>query len=158
MSEGWYVLTCTPRKERVIYHQLRDRGFDVYYPYIVVRTQNPNTLKIEPYFPGYMFIRVDLSKVAQTTFQWMPMTEGLVCVADAPAFIPDRIVHAIHRNLWRMNSTVLGNPEQLDEVEQTAADDIIVPVKDSLFNQNLSGRERANALLQLLQGSSLAAD
>jgi transcription antitermination factor NusG len=158
LSEGWYVLACTPRKERVIYHQLRDRGFDVYYPYIVVRTQNPNTLKIEPYFPGYMFIRVDLSKIALTTFQWMPMTEGLVCVADTPAFIPDRIVHAIHRNLWRMNSAILGTPEQLNEEDQSATDEVIVPADGSLFDQKLSGRERANALLQMLQGSSLAAN
>jgi hypothetical protein len=105
-----------------------------------------------------MFIRVDLSKIALTTFQWMPMTEGLVCVADTPAFIPDRIVHAIYRNLWRMNSTILGTPEQLNEENQSVTDEVIVPADGSLFDQKLSGRERANALLQMLQGSSLAAN
>ncbi len=151
-------MSCTPRKERVIYHQLRDRGFDVYYPYLVVRTQKPNTLKIEPYFPGYVFIKVDLSTVAVTTFQWMPMTEGLISVADAPAFIPDRIVHAIHRNLWKVNSLILGTPERLLESETPEKEDVIFSGVGNLFDRNLSGFERTTALLQILQGSSSASD
>ncbi len=155
MTERWYVLSCAPRKERVIYHQLRDRGFDVYYPYLVARTPSPDTLKIEPYFPGYVFIRVDLDKVAHTTFQWMPLAEGLVCVADVPAYIPDRIIHAIHRRLWKVNSLILGTPGQPDEMEQ---DEVHLADHSNLFDQELSGSERVNALLQMLQGLSLATD
>lgn len=155
MTERWYVLSCAPRKERLIYHQLRDRGFDVYYPYLVARTPNPDTLKIEPYFPGYVFIRVDLDSVAPTTFQWMPLAGGLVCVADVPAFVPDRIIHAIHRRLWKVNSRILGTPGLLDEMDQ---DDIHSSESSHLFDQQLSGSDRVNALLQMLQSLSLATD
>ena len=86
------------------------------------------------------------------------MTEGLVCVADAPAFIPDRIVHAIHRNLWRVNSTILGAPEQLEEAAPSSSDNVIASENGNLFDPTLSGKERANVLLEILQVSSLASD
>ena len=147
-----------PRKERVIYHQLRDQGFDVYYPYLVARTSSPNMLKIEPYFPGYIFVRVDADKTALNAFKWLPMVEGLVCVAGLPAFIPDRILHAIHRKLWRVNSQMLGTPDRSTETEQPLTEDVNFAGDGSLFDQNLSGTERVNALFDLLQGLSLATD
>lgn len=142
----------------MIYHQLRDRGFDVYYPYLVARTSSPNTLKIEPYFPGYVFVRVDSDKVALNTFKWLPLVEGLVCVAGVPAFIPDQIVHAIHRKLWKVNSQILGSPGQSSETDQLVIGDVNLPGDGSLFDQNLSGSERVNALFDMLQGLSLATD
>lgn len=151
LADRWYVLSCAPRKERVIYHQLHDRGFDVYYPYLIIKTQNPNMLKIEPYFPGYLFIKVDLEQVAFSTFQWMPMTEGLVCSADRPLHVPDRIVKAIHRSLWRVNSTVLGVPIDLGvELKEYSELDAVAGNGD-LFNQQISGSDRSQFLYQYLQ-------
>ena len=151
MADRWYVLSCAPRKERVIYHQLHDRGFDVYYPYIIVKTQNPNMLKIEPYFPGYVFIKVDLEQVASSTFQWMPLTEGLVCSAETPVHIPDRIVQAIHRNLWKINSTVLGVPYDVSIGLQDDGDLDSIAGNGDLFNQQVAGSDRSKLLYQYLQ-------
>ena len=156
MADKWYVLACTPRKERVMYHQLSDRGFEVFYAYLIVRTTNPNTLKIEPYFPGYLFIKVDLTKVALSTFQWMPMTSGLVCVAGNPAYVPDVIIKAIHRSVRKINSMVLGMMDDLDQTEVVEGDESAVAADRVLLDEKLSGPDRAQALLQLLQEVSLA--
>ena len=158
MTSRWYVLSCTPRKERLIYHQLRDQGFEVFYPYIVIRTKDLNTLKIESYFPGYLFVKVDLSSVALSTFQWMPMTSGLICVAGKPAFVPDPMVQAIHRGLKKVNSNVLGMPEDLEEASKIQSQDDAVPVTGSLFDPHTPGGDRTRALLQMLQGMSLSSE
>lgn len=156
MTSRWYVLSCTPRKERMIFHQLRDQGFEVFYPYIVIRTKDLNTLKIEPYFPGYLFVKVDLSSVALSTFQWMPMTSGLICVAGNPAFVPDPMVQAIHRSLKKANSNVLGMPEVLEEASKAQDQDDAFPVAGSLFDPHTPGGDRTRALLQMLQGMNLS--
>ena len=158
MADRWYVLSCTPRKERVIYHQLHDRGFEVYYPYLITKTQNPNMLKIEPYFPGYVFIKVNLEEVATSIFQWMPMTEGLVCMAENPVFVPDRIIQAINRNLWNINSSVLGVLEDVAVVEQENSDDDAATRNGYLLDQRISGSDRSQRLLQYLQLVSQASD
>ena len=152
LASSWYVLSCSPRKERVIYHQLRARGFDVFFPYIIVRTNDPNTLRIEAYFPGYLFIKVDLSQIAQSTFQWMPMTSGLVCIAGKPALVPDPMVMAIQRAIKRTNSTVLGMPEELETAEKHPNQSDGFPGNGSFLDLNVSGGDRTRELLQILNG------
>lgn len=158
MASRWYVLSCTLNKERVIYHQLHDRGFEVFYPYLIIRTQNPNMLKIEPYFPGYLFVKVDLDTVAESTFRWMPMTEGLVCMADNPAYVPDRIIQAIHRNLWKVNSSILGVPEEVAGIDQTDSAAEIASGNGDLFDQYASATDRSQMLFELLQYVSQISD
>lgn len=147
----WYVLACTPRKERVIYHQLQDKGYEVFYPYLINRTKDPNTLKIEPYFPGYLFVKVDLSEVSLSAFQWMPMTSGLVCMAGIPAFVPDTMIRAIQRSLSKANSRVLGMPDNLETPEAEEHGRSELPENGKLFDSQISGEDRAKVLLQFLQ-------
>ena len=156
LAVRWYVLACTPRKERVIYHQLQDKGYEVFYPYLINRTKDPNTLRIEPYFPGYLFVKVDLSEVSMSVFQWMPMTSGLVCMAGIPAFVPDTMLRAIQRSLSKANSRVLGMPEDLGTSAAIEASMPELPENGKLFDPQLSGEDRARVLLQFLQHPGMA--
>ena len=55
----WYVMQSKPNKEELLYEQLRTRDIDAYYPCIKVQPVNPRARKLKPYFPGYLFIKVD---------------------------------------------------------------------------------------------------
>lgn len=156
MNSRWYVLACTPHKERVIYHLLQDRGFEVSYPYLILRTKNLNTLRIEPYFPGYIFVKVDLLQVALSTFQWMPMTSGLINIAGKPAMVPESIIWAIHRSLKRINARVLGMPEDLEPIESAVDFEGSTSGNGFVCNPQSSGSERSQTLIQLLQELTLA--
>ena len=156
MSSRWYVLACTPHKERLIYHLLQDRGFEVSYPYLILHTKNLNTLRIEPYFPGYIFVKVDLSQVALSTFQWMPMTSGLIDIAGKPATVPESIIRAIHRSLKRINSRVLGMPDDLEPAESIVGLDGSTPGNGFICDPQSPGSERSQTLIQLLQELTLA--
>ena len=142
---------CTPRKERVIYHQLQDKGYEVFYPYLINRTKDPNTLRIEPYFPGYLFVKADLSEVSLSAFQWMPMTSGLICMAGIPAFVPDAMIRAIQRSLSKANSRILGMPENLETTDGVEPGRSEIPDNGKLFDSQLSGEDRTRVLLQFLQ-------
>ena len=144
------MLACTPRKERVIYHQLRAKGFEVYYPYQITRTKDPNTLKMEPHFPGYVFVKVDLSKIALSTFQGMPMTSGLICVAGKPAIVPEPMIMAIHRMLKKANSSVLGTPEEFENADAYRSAAEGYSGNGNWLDMNASVGDRNRFLLQVL--------
>lgn len=140
----------------MIYHQLQDKGYEVFFPYLINRTKDPNTLKIEPYFPGYLFVRADLSEVPLSAFQWMPMTSGLVCMAGIPAFVPERMIRTIQRSLSKANLRVLGMPEELGLSDTIEPGFPQIPEDGKLFDSQINGEDRARVLLQILEQAGTA--
>jgi len=68
MALQWYALRSKPHKEEAVLHQVVTRGYEVFYPRLRVKPVNPRARKIQPYFPGYMFIHVDLEEAGLSTF------------------------------------------------------------------------------------------
>lgn len=154
LTSQWYVLCCKPHKEQLISRQLRQMGFETYFPCIVDSHQKTGRLEIRPYFPGYVFVRVDLSEVSLSTFQWMPHTEGLVCFEGRPAHVPDRLLQAMWRNLLDGQTPVQpeSEAERVNNLEAQRSETI--EGYESLLDLNLSGAERVSGLLHILESLS----
>ena len=88
MAANWYALRSKPRKEEVVWKQVRTQGFEAYFPRLRVNPVNPRSRKLRPYFPGYLFVYADLEEVGVSVFQWMPHSIGLVCFGGEPAASP----------------------------------------------------------------------
>jgi transcription antitermination factor NusG len=69
---NWYLFQSKSRKEDHLCEQLRLRGIEIFFPSIRVKPVNPRSRKIKPYFPGYVFGRVDLSEVGRSILDWIP--------------------------------------------------------------------------------------
>ena len=78
MSIHWYVLRSKPNKEKLLWEQLNIREVETFYPQIRVQTVNPRARQVKAYFPGYVFVRVDLDEVGLSILQWMPGAIGFV--------------------------------------------------------------------------------
>lgn len=150
MPTCWYVLRSKPRKEDVLWQRVKSQGYMVYYPRIPVQTVNPRTRKLAPYFPGYMFVRVDLDEVGLSTFQWMPYANGLICFDDVPATVPDDLVEAIHA---RVSAIAAAGGELFLGLERG---DVVVIKSgpfagyEAIFDARLSGNQRVRVLLAML--------
>lgn len=156
MSSRWYVLRCKPHKEYVILHQLQQKGYEAYFPCFASRNERSGRLEIKPYFPGYLFVRFDLDTVGISTFQWMPHTDGLVCFEAGPAYVPDPLVNAVQRRVVDLNKASLIAPQAAGESElQETLLENARNEYDAFLDQGLSGGERVNGLLRLLQALSL---
>jgi transcription antitermination factor NusG len=131
-----------------LWRQLKDRGFEVFYPRLYLPTGNGGGLKIRSFFPGYLFVKVDFGSVSLSTFQWMPYTEGLVCIDEIPAYVPDRLIQAIQRHLERINavSKKLSDVAQEDEL----GFDGFFAGENNIFDAHLTDGERVRALLRAL--------
>lgn len=150
MPIHWYALRSKPRKEEVVSQQAHDQGYEVFYPRLRVQPVNPRARKVRPYFPGYMFVHIDLSVVGVSAFQWMPHAAGLVSFGGEPATVPENLIVAIRQ---RVDEIAASGGEVFNGLKK--GDRIIInygPFEgyEAIFDARLPGNERVRVLLQLL--------
>src|SRR5512145_457382 len=100
----WYALRSKPRKEDVVWQQLRDQGLEVFYPRLRVHTVNPRSRQLRPYFPGYLFVQAEIETTGLSYFQWMPHALGLVSFGGEPSTVPDNLIHAIRQRVEEISA------------------------------------------------------
>ena len=150
MTEAWYVLHSKPRKEHFLAEQLRLREIDLFYPQHPVKTVNPRARKVRPYFPGYVFVRIDLDRQGTSLLDWMPGATGLVAFDGQPASVPETLIHAIRHRVEEIN---VSGGEQLAGLKR--GDPVVIrggafDGYQAIFDAKLSGNERVRVLLTLL--------
>jgi transcription elongation factor/antiterminator RfaH len=150
MAEYWYALRTKPRKEDVVWKQILDRECEVFYPRLKVNPVNPRAKKVRPYFPGYLFVKLDIEKAGLNTFQWMPHTSGLVSFGGEPATVPENLIHAIRE---RVEEIAAAGGIAFDGLKH--GDTVLIehgPFAgyEAIFDMRLAGSERVRVLLQLL--------
>ena len=150
MSEKWYAMRSKPRREDSVWTQMLSHGFETYYPRIRVQPVNPRSRKTKPYFPGYMFVRVDLEETGLNVFRWMPHSIGLVSFDNIPAVVPDHLINTLRKRVSEINE---AGGELFDGLEH--GDRVRIaegPFKgyEAIFDERLPGKERVRVLLELL--------
>ncbi|MCS6907495.1 MAG: transcription termination/antitermination NusG family protein [Anaerolineales bacterium] len=150
MGEYWYALRSKPRKEEIVYRQILNENIEVYYPRIRVYPINPRAKKIQPYFPGYMFVHVDLEVVGLSFFQWMPHTMGLVCFGEEAAIVPEHLIAELRK---RVREIADAGGEFFDGLKP--GDPVYIrqgPFAgyEAIFDTRIPGSERVRVLLKWL--------
>jgi transcription elongation factor/antiterminator RfaH len=150
MPNQWYALRSKPRKEDVVWRQLRLDGVEVFYPRLRVNPVNPRSKKIKPYFPGYLFVNVDLEQTGISRFQWMPHTIGLVSFGGEPAHVPENLIIELQK---RVTEIVEAGGEVFDGLK--VGDKVRIssgPFQgyEAIFDARVTGTERVRVLLELL--------
>jgi len=154
MSANWYVLRSKPNKETLLWEQLKIRNVETYYPQIRVQPVNPRARKIKAYFPGYVFVHVDLEQTGLSTLQWMPGAIGFVSYDNHPSMVPDALIPAIRKRVDQINAVggeLFHGLKQGDLVEIQSGP---FAGYEAIFDARLPGSERVRVLLKMLQGRS----
>lgn len=150
MSECWYALRTKPRKEDVVWKQILDREVEVFYPRMRVNPVNPRSKKVQPYFPGYMFVKLDLDIAGLTAFQWMPHTTGLVSFGGEPSTVPENLIHAIRERVEEISAAGGIVFDGLKHGDKVVIDHGPFEGYEAIFDTRLPGTERVRVLLELL--------
>ena len=154
MSANWYVLRSKPNKESLLWEQLSIRKVETFHPQIRVQTVNPRARKVKSYFPGYVFVHVDLDQVGLSILQWMPGALGFVSYDNQPSMVPEALIHAIKKKVDQINAAggeLFHDLKQGDLVEIQSGP---FAGYEAIFDARLAGSERVRVLLKLLQGRS----
>jgi transcriptional antiterminator RfaH len=158
MSLAWYVLHSKPNKEEFIRQQLKSTQIDHFYPCMVVTPVNPRSRKIRPYFPGYLFVHLDLDGGDKSpALQWMPGAVGLVAFDGKPAAVPDELISALKHHIGE--ESILRKQEQIfkpgDHVKVLTGP---FDGYEGILDTTLSGSERVRILIELVRGHAIRVD
>lgn len=88
----WYVIRSKPHKEKSLYGELLSRDIKTFYPQLRVNPVNPRARKWVPYFPGYMFIKVNLKETGIRAMNRIPYSIGLVMFNDHVPAVPEALL------------------------------------------------------------------
>ena len=151
MEAPWYVLHSKPRKEDFLLDQLRLSGFESYCPFLRVSTVNPRARKIRPYFPGYVFLQVDLGKNKASSLHWMPGATGFVSFDGIPARVPDGLIPILRQRVDEINASGGELFHDLKQGDRVRIVEGPFAGYEAMFDARLPGTERVRVLLNLLQ-------
>jgi len=158
LAVNWYAIRSKPNKEDFLARQFEAQGVEVYHPRIRVRVVNPRARKVRPYFPGYIFIQVDLEEIGRSTLQWMPGAIGLVSFDGEPASVPDSLINAIRKRVDEVNASDRGVMEGLTQGQLVTIQAGPFAGHEAIFDVHLSGAERVRVLLKLINKQQLPLD
>lgn len=151
MPANWYTLHSHPRKEDLLWTQVNRYGFESYYPRVRVHPVNPRARKIQPYFPGYLFVKVDLDKVGRSLFQWMPFGTGLVSFGDEPAVVPEILIHTLKRRIAEIADAGGLLFDELHPGDEVVIHSGVFAGYEAIFDAKLPGSERVRVLLKMIK-------
>lgn len=164
MTNQWYTLHVKPHRERSVHKLLLspaslptltvledpEQGFEVFFPSYRVKPVNPRSARVRPYFPGYLFVFVDLDAVGTHAFDRIPGTHGLVAFGDEPAIVPPNLIDSLQRRMAELALTGEESAKQFqpgDPLDITAGP---FAGYEALFDEQLPGTERVQVLLSFL--------
>ena len=150
MAACWYVLRSKPRKEMALSQYAASQGHRVYFPCLPANPVNPRAAKSRPYFPGYLFVHADLQVVGESTFHWMPLSQGLVRVGGEPAPVPEGVIQALKQQMHRLRQHGFEEAGRFKRGDPVLVCAGAFEGYEGIFDMSLSGGERARVLLRMI--------
>lgn len=102
-SDPWYLVHCKHRKELYAANALRNLlSLFVFVP--ESQTRSLGEMRSVPFFPGYIFARVDLQKIAASQINTCPGVLRLVEFGGDPQPVPHSVIETISEQLENLNT------------------------------------------------------
>src|SRR5437660_5984607 len=102
-NELWYLIHSQSRKESYAANALRHLlQLPVFLPENQIRGSHGGR-KLVPFFPGYVFIYVDLQKIPKSRINTCPGVLRMVEFGDSPQSVPQYVIDTISQQLSRVN-------------------------------------------------------
>jgi transcription antitermination factor NusG len=147
----WYVMHSKPQKEQWLHSQLCTLQIETYYPRLHVRNGKVFSHASKPYFPGYLFVNVDLETTGRSILKWIPGSLGLVSFGDEPACLPDGLLQRIRHRVDEINSAGNKMLESLKPGDGVVIHSGPFAGYEAIFCSRLRDSERVQVLLKVLQ-------
>lgn len=150
MSLHWYTLHVKPHKERFVYGQLKAQQLEAYLPLVKVNPVNPRAAKVRAWFPGYLFVRVDLDTEGANRVSWIPGTHRLVGFDGEPVVVPDQFIRQLDDQLTDIEMSGGLSFNQLEEGDAIKITSGAFAGYDGIFDRRVEGKDRVVILMKFL--------
>lgn len=150
MALNWHVIRSKPNREDFLTRELESRDVEYYYPRLRANPVNPRARRFKAYFPGYLFIHVDLEKVNTSSLERIPGAANLVSFGGEFSSVPENMVHAIRRKVDEVNEKGDERAAALHPGGRVEIEHGPFAGYTAILDANLPGTERVRVLLQML--------
>ena len=149
----WYAVKCSSHRESVASSHLQNQNFPVFLPLRQVTRRHARKfeLVLRPFFPGYLFVSLDLKRDRWRSINGTYGVAHLVMQGDWPAPAPVGIVESLHekcneRGVLRQFADI--EPGQSVRIIEGAFADFIGEL------DRLDADDRVRVLLELMGGQT----
>jgi transcriptional antiterminator RfaH len=101
--ERWYTLYTKPNTEYQVVASLDKRGIQTYLPQLESSNGRLGRVR-KPFFPCYLFVKVDFAVTGFSQVQWTPGLRRVVAFGDHPVPLPDEAINLIRSKLEGLNA------------------------------------------------------
>lgn len=150
MSASWYALHVKPHKERSVYQILLAQDTEVFFPSLLVKPVNPRSAKERAYFPGYLFVRADLTKEGSDAYRWLPGAHGLVKSGGETAVVQASLIDDIKVHLQAIQAAGGLNLAEIQAGDRVHITEGPFAGYEAIFDAYLPGNQRVQVLLAFL--------
>jgi transcriptional antiterminator RfaH len=148
----WFALHTKLRAERRVVAQLARHDVETFLPEARTTAENASS-RPAPFFPGYVFIRIDLKTRRSAVWRWLPGVRYIVAYGKKPVPIADEVIQLIRQRTAEANSAAMQ-----PQVRFNSGD--LVRIKEGPFRDMLAvfdgpsePSERVRVLLQAMDKS-----
>ena len=98
-KDEWYLVYTKPRAENTGVKNIKNQGYEVFFPQIVYEKlgSKKEKLKIEPMFPRYLFIKLNKEKDNWITIKSTVGISHLVLFGNELAKVPNQIIESLKK-------------------------------------------------------------
>ncbi len=151
MANHWYALHVKPHKESAVSGLLKSKGYEVYYPALQVEPVNPRSRKERPFFPGYLFVRLELSEAGVSVLRWTEGTHGLVEFGGEPASVPENLIDELKNRLATLRLSDKSVTASFKKGDRVRIVDGAFEGYEAILDTTLPDRDRVQVLLTYLR-------
>lgn len=147
----WHLIYTKPNQEPLVNRQLEARDLEVYFPVLQFERGHRRGIGLEPFFPHYLFVKVDLLSSHATGLRWLAGVRKIVEVDNQPVIVPEAVIESLHQRLDPMMKRVLRKSEWLFQPGQKVyITDGPFKHFSAVFQRGLSGEQRVQVLISFL--------
>lgn len=145
----WYTLHTKANSEYQVAMVLEALGVETYVPEVTV-TDKRYGQQTKPFFPNYLFAKIDFEYIALSLVRWTPGLRRIVSVDGIPVSIPNDVIAIISQNLDKYQMTVSTYAHTFQSGEPVRI--VSGPFQDMLaiFDRRSSSETRVQVLLNVL--------
>jgi transcriptional antiterminator RfaH len=99
----WYALHTKPNSEYRVNAALQQHKIETYLPEVVIRHPEKKQ-RFVPFFPSYLFMKVDMRKTNPAQWLWTPGLRRIVTIGDEPEPVPQQAIDLIRHKLDDINT------------------------------------------------------
>lgn len=97
--EKWYTLHTKPNAEYQVATVLQRQGLETYLPELEWPKTTQQRGKNNPFFPCYLFLKIDFEFVSLSQVKWTPGLRRVLTFGERPAPVANEVIDLIRRKL-----------------------------------------------------------